>query len=275
LLDVMRALVPTQLVLATDFSDAAAEALRTAVLIGDAFGAELSVVFAEEADRAVARDEAQSRLRRWIDAHAPGHGIHGVVAAGDPVTALLAAADDVAADLIVLGAHPRHGIERFYLGHFAEAVLQAATRPVLTVRRGMRAIHTIVCGVDCSDDARYALQSAVEWGDVFHAQVNVVNVIEPGAPRGHVVGELETWLPHELRARCQTRELVIRGGVSERLVAYAGALKADLIIIGAKRVAGLPGETESVIRRARCAVLAMIEEPAAALAERELVESAV
>ncbi len=132
--------------------------------------------------------------------------------------------------------------------------MHASARPVLTVRRGMRAIHTIVCGVDCSDDARYALQSAIEWGDVFHAQVNVVNVIEPEAPRGHVVGELESWLPPELRARCQIRELVIRGGVSERLVAYAGALKADLIIVGS-------GQMASVVRRARCAVLAMLEAP--------------
>src|SRR5207249_11633188 len=45
---VMRSLAPTQIVLATDFSDAAADALRTAALIGDAFGADLSVVFADD-----------------------------------------------------------------------------------------------------------------------------------------------------------------------------------------------------------------------------------
>lgn len=251
----MRAFIPTQIALATDLSDASADALRTAVLIGDAFGAEVTVIFADDL---TARTEARSTLRRWIDKHAPNHDVHGLVAAGASVEAFLDAVKESAADLIVLAAHPRHGIERFYLGHFAEGVLHSATVPVLTVRRGMRAIHSIVCGVDCSDDARYALQSAVEWGEVFHAQVNVVNVIEPGAPRGHVVGELETWLPPELRSRCQTRELVIRGGASERLVAYAGALRADLIIVGARpRVIG---DAESVVRRARCAVLAMIEE---------------
>lgn len=250
----MRSLAPTQIVLATDFSDAAADALRTAVLVSDAFGGDLSVVFADDVEHPLALRHAERRLQRWIDAHAPGRDVRAIAAVGPPVEALLAAADDVAADLIVLGAHHRHGLERLYLGHFAEGVMHASPRPVLIVRRGMRAIHTIVCGVDCSDDARYALQSAVEWGDVFHAQVNVVNVIEPEAPRGHVVGELESWLPPELRARCQTRELVIRGGVSERLVAYSGALKADLIIVGC-------GEMASVVRRARCAVLAMLEAP--------------
>ena len=42
----MRSLAPTQIVLATDFSDAAAEALRTAALIADAFCADLSIVYA-------------------------------------------------------------------------------------------------------------------------------------------------------------------------------------------------------------------------------------
>ena len=244
----MRSLVPTQIVLATDLSDYAADALRTATLIADAFGADLTAVFADSSRG------AQARLQRWLDAHVPDSGVRGVVASGPPVEALLTAADHAAADLIVLGAHPHPGIERLYLGHFAEAVLRESPRPVLTGRRGMRAFHTIVCGVDCSDDARYALQSAVEWGEVFHAQVNAVNVIEPDEPGPHVVGELETWLPPELRARCQTRELVIRGGVSERLVAYAGALKADLIIVGS-------GAMESVVRRARCAVLAMLKAP--------------
>lgn len=249
----MRSLAPTQIVLATDFSDSAADALRTATLITDAFGADITVVHADDLEHPLARRHAESRLRRWLEAHAAGRDVRGIVSSGPPVEALLHAADDVAADLIVLGAHPRHGIERLYLGHFAEEVLRESPRPVLTVRRGMRAIHSIVCGVDCSEASRYALHSAVEWGDVFHAQVNVVNVIDPEG-EGHVAGELESWLPRELRGRCQTRELVIRGGAAERLVAYAGALKADLIIVGT-------GEMESVIRRARCAVLAMIEAP--------------
>ena len=250
---VMRSLAPTQIVLATDFSESAADALKTATLIGDAFGADLTVVYADEVEHPLARRHAETRLQRWLDANARSGDVRGVVANGPPVDALLAAADDVAADLIVFGAHPRHGIERLYLGHFAERLLRESPRPVLTVRRGMRAMRTIVCGVDCSDAARYALHSAVEWGDVFHAQVNVVNVIEPES-RAHAAGELESWLPPELRTRCQPRELVIRGGAAERLVAHAGALKADLIIVGS-------GEMESVIRRARCAVLAMIEPP--------------
>jgi len=248
-----------QIVLATDFSDAAAEALRTAVLIADAFGAELSVVHAGDVAHPLALRHVEARLQRLIDAHAPGRDVRGIAAAGRPVEALLAAADDVAADLIVIGAHVRQG-QPLHLGDFAEELLHASPRPLLFAPRRMRAIRTIVCGVDCSEDARWTAHSAVEWGERFHAQVSVVNVIEPDAPDGHVVGELEAWLPPELRGRCQTRELVLGGGAAGRLIGYASTLKADLIVAGA-------GQIDGVVRRARCAVLAMLEAPSfAALA---------
>lgn len=242
-----------QIVLATDFSAAAAEALRTALLIADAFGAELAVVHADELAHPLALRHMETRVRRLAEAYAPDREVRTIVANGTPVEALLAAADDVAADLLVIGAHVGHGREPHRLGNFAEALLAASPRPVLVARRGMRNVRTIVCGVDCSDDARWAAHSAVEWGERFRAQVSVVNVIEPERPSGHVVGELAAWLPPELRGRCLARELVLSGGAA-RLVGYANTLKADLIIAGG-------AQTTNVVRRARCAVLAMLEAP--------------
>jgi len=272
------AFAPQRIVVATDFSDASAEALRTAILVADAFGAEITVVYADDFfplpdepqfDGALLRAEAEVRLERWAASHAPGHRIDSAVVAGFPVTATLAAAEALGGDLIVLGNHVRHGFERLYLGSFAEAVLRASKIPVLTVRRGMRSIRSITVGVDCTDDSLLALNSAVSWGDVFRAQVTVVNVIEPNGAKGHNAGELEAWLPADSRTRCQCKELVIRGGISDRLVAFSAALKTDLIVIGGskKRIGNawaLPDVTERVVRRARCAVLAMIEQPARA-----------
>lgn len=274
---------PQRIVVATDFSGASVEALRTAILVADAFGGEVTVIYADDffpppesphVEESLLRAEAESRLSRWVAAFAPSHRIDSVVAAGFPVTATLDAAEKVHGDLLVLGTHVRHGFERLYLGSFAEAVLRASKLPVLTVRRGMRAIRSIACGVDCTDDSLYALRTAVEWGEVFHAQVTVVNVIEPNVPTGHPIGELEAWMPPGLRTRCQTKELVIRGGISERLVSFAATLKTDLILIGGrrKRIGAawtLPDMTERVVRRARCAVLAMIEQPVREQAELE------
>ena len=44
------------------------------------------------------------------------------------------AAEEVRADLIVIGTHGRRGLSRVFLGSVAEKVLRTATRPVLVVR---------------------------------------------------------------------------------------------------------------------------------------------
>ena len=52
---------------------------------------------------------------------------------GDPVRAILQSAQAWSADLIVLGTHGRHGLERFLLGSVAERVVRDSPIPVLTV----------------------------------------------------------------------------------------------------------------------------------------------
>ena len=53
---------------------------------------------------------------------------------GEPSDAILSAAKDGGADLIVMGTHGRTGLSRLLIGSVAEAVLRRATCPVLTTR---------------------------------------------------------------------------------------------------------------------------------------------
>jgi nucleotide-binding universal stress UspA family protein len=53
---------------------------------------------------------------------------------GDPAEEILAYADEIDADLIVMGTHGRTGIERRVIGSVAERVVRHAERPVMTVR---------------------------------------------------------------------------------------------------------------------------------------------
>ncbi len=56
------------------------------------------------------------------------------VEAGEPSDAILSAAKDGGADLIVMGTHGRTGISRLLIGSVAEAVVRRATCPVMTIR---------------------------------------------------------------------------------------------------------------------------------------------
>lgn len=60
------------------------------------------------------------------------------VVSGDPGWAIVAAAKDCNADLIVMGTHGRTGVGRALMGSVAEHVLRHANCPVLTVRPGAK-----------------------------------------------------------------------------------------------------------------------------------------
>jgi nucleotide-binding universal stress UspA family protein len=57
-----------------------------------------------------------------------------VLRRGRPWEGILAAAEDVRADLIVVGTHGRRGLSRALLGSVAEKVVRLSPIPVLTVR---------------------------------------------------------------------------------------------------------------------------------------------
>jgi universal stress protein A len=55
---------------------------------------------------------------------------------------VVAVADEIAADLIVMPTHGHHGIVHMMMGSVAERVVREAKRPVLTIRSGPRAAVT-------------------------------------------------------------------------------------------------------------------------------------
>jgi nucleotide-binding universal stress UspA family protein len=53
---------------------------------------------------------------------------------GSPAEEIVRCANDLKADMIVMGTHGRTGVVRILLGSVAEAILRHATCPVLTVK---------------------------------------------------------------------------------------------------------------------------------------------
>ncbi len=62
-----------------------------------------------------------------------------LVRRGKPLNEILSVAEEIGADLIVMGTHGRKGFRRAILGSVAEGVLRRAPCPVLTVRQGLAA----------------------------------------------------------------------------------------------------------------------------------------
>jgi nucleotide-binding universal stress UspA family protein len=78
--------------------------------------------------------EALKDHLRELHPTGPGVRVETYLREGDPAEEILRLADDVGADLIVIGTHGRRGLARAVLGSVAESVMRRARCPVLTVR---------------------------------------------------------------------------------------------------------------------------------------------
>jgi universal stress protein A len=79
---------------------------------------------------AIARKELEKVARRHLESRVP-HSFE--VRTGNPAEMIVAAAEELGVDLIVMATHGG-GIARLTFGSVAERVVHAAKRPVLTIR---------------------------------------------------------------------------------------------------------------------------------------------
>ncbi|PSQ42546.1 hypothetical protein BRD17_08615 [Halobacteriales archaeon SW_7_68_16] len=138
----------------TDGSDPAARAVREAVALAETTDGTVHALSVIDDDAVVgtAPDDYVGGLDEVYDA-IEGHSERAVeraadtcrdadlavrtaVRTGTPDVEITEYADEIAADLIVMGTHGRRGLSRLLLGSTTERVVRTATRPVLTVRAG-------------------------------------------------------------------------------------------------------------------------------------------
>jgi len=137
---------PRSILVAVDFGQASARALRVAEALAARHGATITAMHAETLDvppyfthdqlrdverhRAQARREAQHYLDAYVRSSAPSAST--VLVDGPAVEAILAAA--ARHDLLVMGTHGRRGPSRWWLGSVAERVVRDSPAPALVVR---------------------------------------------------------------------------------------------------------------------------------------------
>jgi nucleotide-binding universal stress UspA family protein len=126
-----------RILMATDFSPGSRRALRHAEKIAKALRAELVLLhvvgpavespaeFAEANERLV---ETATKLSRR------GCRVAPLMETGCPASAIVARAEAMRADLIVVGTAGRTGLSHLFLGSVAENVVRSSRVPVVTVR---------------------------------------------------------------------------------------------------------------------------------------------
>ena len=156
-----------RVLVATDLTPASTPAVKTAIGLAAANAAELIFVHAYQPpglilegyvppatydswDKSIQSD-ALNKMQPWLDdAEKAGIPARALILTGTPEEAILGAARDCGADLLVLGTHGRTGVPRFFLGSVAARVVAAAPCPVMTVGQavesGVRSRQSTVAG---------------------------------------------------------------------------------------------------------------------------------
>jgi nucleotide-binding universal stress UspA family protein len=190
----------SRILVATDLSDSADEALRQAHAIARASGGKLVAchvlpealryqpLFPDRAGDALKElTAAQGTMgdavaTRVAEITGQARSDFEVVVGHGPAGArIVSEAEAHGADLVVVGSRGATGIERFLLGSVAERVVRYAHVPVL-VARSSPATDRIVAGTDFSDPSREALAVAKVIAGWWPSQVTLVHAIDVAAP---------------------------------------------------------------------------------------------
>jgi nucleotide-binding universal stress UspA family protein len=236
-------------------SDFATLALDYALLLRGKLGSQITLLYAEEFEFLLtaeypasfyfdnttsAKNHAHELLRNYarrkVDDMA---GIRMLVLDSSPAHAIVRTADDIGADLIVMGTHGRHGLRGTLLGSVTERVLRETARPLLTViphqfpPQQAIDIRRILCPVNFTAIAHNAIEYACEFAQVFNAELIVMNVIEAYEP-ADVERRFSDWIDPLLKERTHYRQLLVSGDPAARVLDTADEIGADLIVLGAQ-----------------------------------------
>jgi nucleotide-binding universal stress UspA family protein len=124
-----------EILVATDFSDSSAEALRVAVDHARQFGARLHIVHVSRNGDPHGAYELSRLAQGFASRQLTVTTAHKF---GEAAECILDHARRAKVDLIVMGTHGRTGVTRALLGSVAERVTRRAPCPVLTVPMSVR-----------------------------------------------------------------------------------------------------------------------------------------
>jgi universal stress protein A len=233
----------------------------------------------EELQRIVDRNTSWSR-ERLMHLLSTRPGIRG----GHTVTGILAEetralSDRTGADLLVIGAHERHGMA-ILLRDRSDEILHKARRDALVVKQAAPETppyRHVLAAIDLDERgelvaARGARMAALHGADltllhvVDHFPVDRSNTLIPPEDldplvhaRGHALDRLESLVKKADVAECRLEVLVSARKASREIPAFAEAAGVDLIVTGSHGPQGLGrllGSTaDGIVHRADCDVL--------------------
>lgn len=269
------------IVMATDFSPASQRAFEVAAELAKTYGSKLVVVHVmtpASASPLTGGETNQLEMNSWF-ARQKLAELAGSARVADldvrTTLALGAVGDEVLdilrtqkADLLVVGTHGGHGLEKLMMGSIAEALFRSSPVPVITV--GPRGGHVnlpfkeILFATDLCAHGLRAAQYATSIAEENDAEIAFLHVLDHQTGErpeawNEAAAELRELVPLDAEQWCRPLFLVDCGDPAQEILRTARELNADLIVLSASTPLMADHATWSiaskVVRESLCPVL--------------------
>jgi nucleotide-binding universal stress UspA family protein len=276
---------------ATDFSPAAAQAIPYVKKIAKHYDADLVTLYVRApivnpmtepgtwpTDIEAAKAEDDKHREEVLDTFA-GIRTRALIEEGSIQSCLDAAIEKNHTDLVVIGTRGRTGLGKLLLGSVAEEIFRTVSCPVLTVgphssayRAAGGQFREILYATDFSPESQGAAAYAVSLAQEFQARLILLHVI-PELEAGDLVTAtdvtmssknlLRKLVPPEAEAWCKPEYFVERGDPAVKILEFANLRETDLIVLGVRPEKGVPGAAthlpvataHKIVSHAACPVL--------------------
>ncbi len=267
-----------RIMLATDGSEYCADAEQVALAMVDKCGGKLlitSVVITNPAAESVAPDviqAAEEETRALLDRLYEEAVKRGIAAetisrrGSDPVSEIIAAAEESRADVIVMGRRGKRGLMQRMIGDATSKAMGAASCSVLVVPEGAAMWRKrILLATDGSRFSDAAAVAATKIAELCKLPVTVLSTIRESFTdeRAAQAEEAAQRVHQHLGSRnVEVDKVVLRGDPDQLILETAAARDADLIVMGTHGRTGwervvVGSVAESVIGTSKVPVLAV------------------
>ncbi|MBN2612272.1 MAG: universal stress protein [Bacteroidales bacterium] len=217
----------------------------------------------------VEAEQAEITFKKIVEKHTPRLGnnsnLRYISKKGKIYQEVVNQAQSYKDSVITASTHGLSGFEEFFIGSNAYKIILATDRPVITIRKGKcpEDIKKIVLPIDTGEDTRQKVPFTTELAQLLGAEVHIIAVNSNKDDKainklraystqvaGYMVGKVS-----------YATEELFGENISDLIVNYAKAVKADLISIMTEQSPGISlilGNTaHQVINKAEIPVLSI------------------
>lgn len=250
-----------QILTPVDFSETSQVALSHAIFMAKIYNAKLYFIHVMEkvsyqndireltTYTSKITDMVEGKLEELATSIRLEHGINKpeiIIESGNIASRIVETAEQIKADIIVMGTHGISGVAEFFMGSNAYKVVTQATCPVLTVQKQItrKGFNIIVLPIDDSHSSRQKVKYAVDMAKQYSSVVHVLGLMKDEEPSTRHKSEVmmkqvnEFLEKHEIPKKNKT---LVGDNAAKLTMKYANDVNADLIMIMTEQEENITG----------------------------------